>query len=154
MPPPAKLAELADTIVFVSVNVPAFRMPPPPSALPFRIVTPEIAATTKTLLISRTREDLFPTIARLKGPAPRIVKFLSITTVPPVNVIVPATLTLMVSPADEIATAFRNEPGPLSNVLVTVSVLPKAEAAIRRTHMLKKARIVFVLAQFMAISDP
>src|SRR5437667_6816843 len=57
--------------------------------------------------------------ASRSAPGPLIVMFLLITSSPLVRLIAPVTANVIVSPSFEPASAWRNEPGPLSLVLVT-----------------------------------
>jgi hypothetical protein len=59
-------------------------------------------------------------------PGPLIFRFLLIESGPLVSVIVPLTVKLTVSPAEAAAIAAHSELGLLSDVSVTVMVLPKA----------------------------
>ena len=63
-----------------------------------------------------------------------MVTFLSTNNSPPVRLIVPATAKLMVSPSFALASACRNEPGPLSFVLVTVIVVACAWITTAQQH--------------------
>src|SRR5258708_4378298 len=67
-----------------------------------------------------TRLALLPLTVRLAAPGPLMVRFLLMATWPVVSVIVPVTPTLSVLPAQALAIALRNDPGPASLVLVTV----------------------------------
>ena len=77
-------------------------------------------------LMKKMRDVLLPLISNWLAPGPLIVRFLSITNSPLVNVIVqgqPLRLNVMVSPALASIIAWRREPGPLSAVVVTESVV-------------------------------
>ena len=63
-----------------------------------------------------------PFIVRFAAPGPLIVTLLSTTSSPLVSCIVPVTEKLIVSPSFASASAWRNEPAPLSFVFVTVVV--------------------------------
>src|SRR6266545_1010201 len=69
-----------------------------------------------------TRLLAFPSTARLPAPGPEMVMFLSTSSSPLVNTIVPDTAKVIVSPSFAVASAWRNEPAPLSLVFVTVMV--------------------------------
>jgi hypothetical protein len=77
-----------------------------------------------------------------------IVRFFPITSGPPVSVIVPEMFTMIVSPATAPATASRRDPGPLSNVLVTITVLANARGVTNRIQMINPAVTTFVAAHF------
>src|ERR1051326_3286711 len=84
-------------------------------------------------MTSKTRKKL-PDEGRTVSefdPGPLIVMFLSITSSPLVKLMVPFTPKLIVSPSFASASAWRNEPGPLSFRLVTVMMLAGARRAIR-----------------------
>jgi hypothetical protein len=93
------------------------------------MVTPEIVAATPELM-EKTSTVLLPLIARLDAPGPLIVTFVPIVSVL-ASVTVPVIPKLMVSPGLAVAIAFLREPGPLSLLVVTVMVLPKAGAAAK-----------------------
>jgi hypothetical protein len=76
--------------------------------------------------IANTMLALLPLTVRLDAPGPVIVRFWLIVSVPVVNVIVPVTLKLIVSPGAAEAIAARSEPAPASLVLMTVVVLADA----------------------------
>ncbi len=74
---------------------------------------------------------------RFEAPGPEITKSLLISNSPLVNTIVPLTEKSIFSPGAAPAIAARNEPEPLSAVLVTVAASPGktiAEAAKHRTQ--------------------
>src|SRR5438128_8559599 len=77
------------------------------------------------------RKDAFAArdTARRSAPGPLMVMFLLITSSPLVRLMVPVTANAIVSPSFAIASAWRNEPGPLSLVLVTVIVSLRASNA-------------------------
>ncbi|PYL71148.1 MAG: hypothetical protein DMF26_20010 [Verrucomicrobia bacterium] len=62
---------------------------------------------------------------------PLMVTLLSITSSPLVKLMVPLTAKLMVSPSLASASAWRNEPGPLSFRLVTVMMFAGARQIVR-----------------------
>ena len=64
-------------------------------------------------------------------PGPLIVMFLSITSSPLVKLIVPVTANSIVSPSFASASAWRNEPDPLSFRLVTVMMFAGARRVVR-----------------------
>ena len=68
-----------------------------------------------TLLVAIYRKVL--------STGPEIVMLLSTSSSPAVNPIVPVTAKLIMSPLFASASAWRNEPGPLSSVLVTVMTI-------------------------------
>src|SRR6266496_3394588 len=72
-------------------------------------------------------------MVRLPEPGPRIVRSLSINSSPLVSVMVSPVEKLMVSPGVALAIASRNEPGPLSAVVVTVAAHPQGERSIAMT---------------------
>src|SRR5438046_4677793 len=67
--------------------------------------------------------------ARRFAPGPLMVMFLLITSSPLVRLIAPVTANVIVSPSLAVARAWRNEPGPLSFVFVTVVVSAEADTA-------------------------
>jgi hypothetical protein len=68
-----------------------------------------------------TRLAALPLTAKLVTPGPRMVTLLVISSSPVVSVMVPeTTVASIVSPSAAQANAPRNEPGPLSAVVVTV----------------------------------
>src|SRR5262249_35263512 len=99
----------------LTVNVPKFQIP----VCAFLMVRPEIAAGFSGKK-PKTNNAWFPSIESCSAPGPEIVMFLLIGSAPLVSVIVPVTAKLIVSPSWAIVRARRNEPGPLSFVLVTV----------------------------------
>src|SRR6476646_1570768 len=107
------LRELPLMTQFMTVN-----MPPLIPTAPSLMVRPEmVAAPTE-----KTDWNWMPTIERWSAPGPEIVTFLATTSAPLVRVIVPRTAKVMRSPSCATASAWRNEPGPLSFVFVTVIV--------------------------------
>src|SRR5947207_2385527 len=103
-------------------------MPPPalpgnrnPLARPLATVTPEIV-TTEFGVIWNTRLVALLLMVSFAAPGPRMVTLLSTNSSPLVSVIVPLTVMLIVPPLDARESALRNEPGPLSAVLVTALV--------------------------------
>ena len=68
------------------------------------------------------RRFALPLIARLSAPGPEIVMFLVTSNSPLVKPMVPVTAKPIMSPLFASASAWRNESGPLSFVLVTVIV--------------------------------
>src|SRR5436190_8582425 len=120
---PAKLSEMVQS---VSVNAPAFRIPPPPGpscAAPFEIVIPEIEtfAVLEVMLKTRARMTVRSTCTvKWLAPGPVMVRFLSITNSPLVRVMVVILGTkLIVSPGEASRIACRNDPEPLSFPLQT-----------------------------------
>src|SRR5205085_1896731 len=105
---------------------------PPPSrtvwllAFPFVTVRPEIV-TVRPEPIWKTRLVALPFTARFAAPGPEMVMLVLTSSSPLVSPIVPVTAKLMVSPSLASASAWRNEPGPLSFVFVTVMVAAEAE---------------------------
>src|SRR3954468_14707335 len=123
-------------------------MPAPSSAavFPFVIVKPLIV----TLLfeaIRNTRLAALPLMARLGAPGPDIVTFLFTMSWAVVKVIVPVTEKLIVSPSLAIPSASRNDPGPLSLVLVTVMISADTDAGTATMHnSARKPASAFILA--------
>src|SRR5216117_890693 len=125
VPSPELLCEMVQS---VSVNTPALRIPPPPSALystkPCEIVIPEIETVTALELMRKIRNrgplgGLRCTVKRL-APGPVMVRFLSITNSPLVRVtVVTLGAKLIVSPGEASRIACRNDPEPLSFPLQT-----------------------------------
>src|SRR6266542_4350902 len=103
-----------------------------------------------------TRLVAFPSTARLAAPGPSIITFLSTGSSPLVNTIVPDTAKVIVSPSFAMASAWRNEPAPLSLVLVTVMVAPCARSATAKNRATAIAtgliRVVIFLGGFMGSS--
>src|SRR6266699_2591472 len=124
---PTRLAELL-TMLLRSVRPPWLRMPPPPlpvASNPLVTVKPEIV--TVEPKFSNTRKVALPFTARLAAPGPEMVMLWLTTSSALVRVMVPVTAKLIVSPSFAILSAWRNEPGPLSLVFVTVMVVAYAE---------------------------
>ena len=70
---------------------------------------------------------MLPSTARTSAPGPLIVTFVRTSNSPLVSVMAPEIpVALMVSPLFAIASACRNDPGPLSSVLVTVMIVASA----------------------------
>src|SRR5882724_4642064 len=95
------------------------------------MVSPEIAT---VAAISNTLEELFPLITRVEAPGPLIIRSWLIKSSPLVSVMIAGKVIwakLIVSPGEAFAIASRSEPGPLSDVLVTVMVLPKTDTALK-----------------------
>ena len=88
---------LPETMLFMSINVPKFEMPPPLTALlPCSTVRPEIE-TVALESIRKAEEAPPPLMARLGAPGPTMLTELAISRLPLVSVIVPLTLKLIVS---------------------------------------------------------
>ena len=85
--------------------------------MPLRIVTPEIVTSPPVML--NTRLLSLPLIANCAAPGPFSVSAFEIAISPPVNVMTPLTANSIVSPGPASATAWRNDPGPLSAVSLT-----------------------------------
>ena len=68
------------------------------------------------------------------GPGPEMVMLLLMKSSSLVNPIVPVTAKIIVSPSFASASAWRNEPGPLSLVLVTVMVSAFAGIATAQSN--------------------
>src|SRR6266536_3865240 len=68
------------------------------------------------------------------GPGPLIVMLLSITSSPLVKPMVPVTAKVILSPSFALTSACRNEPGPLSFVLVTVMMVARVEIVIAQSR--------------------
>ena len=76
---------------------------------------------------------MLPSTASTPAPAPLIVTLLSTSNCPVVSVMTPEIpIASIVSPSFASASAWRNEPGPLSLVLLTMTVV--ARAGIVRTQ--------------------
>src|SRR3954467_15198074 len=84
------------------------------------MVRPEMV-TVRPEVMWNTRLWLLPLTARLSEPGPEIVMLLITSSSPLVNPIVPVTAKPTTSPSSASSSAWRNEPGPLSFVLVTMS---------------------------------
>jgi len=85
--------------------------------------------------MTKTGTESAPLIARADAPGPVMVKDLSaaLSIVSAVLIVMVAgrtRLKLIVSPLAEASMAARSEPGPLSFVFVTMSVLPNAGATM------------------------
>src|SRR5207302_8288240 len=81
-------------------------------------VTPFMTRNTRLVVLGK-----LPLMARLVGPGPLMLRSLVMTNWPLVRVIVPVTpVASMVSPFAAPASAARNDPAPLSAVLLTVIV--------------------------------
>src|SRR6059036_2755066 len=90
--------------------------------------------TARDSLIQNTRSAALPFTARIAGPGPRTVTLLETNSWPLVMVMVPEMpVASIVSTSDTLASASRNEPGPLSLVLLTVNVAAGAGGARANT---------------------
>src|SRR6266545_2231109 len=101
-----------------------------------------------------TRLVAFPSTARLSAPGPEMVMFLSTSSSPLVKPILPDTAKVMVSPSLASASAWRNEPGPLSLVFVTVIVAACARNATaqNRAAAIPANLILGVILVFIGVS--
>src|SRR5205085_10533283 len=99
-------------------------MPPPAEAAPLLIVIPPMVTVWPGLTwkIRKAGAARFRWTERTSAPDPLIVMFFVIVSSPLVRTIVElvGTLKVIVSPSCAAASAWRNEPAPLSAVLVTV----------------------------------
>src|SRR6266446_554651 len=98
-------------------------MPPPAEAAPLLIVIPAMVTVWPGLTwkIRKAAAATSRWTERTSAPGPLIVRFFVITSSPLVRMIVElAMLNVIVSPFCAAASAWRNEPAPLSPVLVTV----------------------------------
>ena len=99
-------------------------MPPPESARPLLTVRPEMVAVAPDVTL-KMRKSGVP-LAKLRwmvrrvAPGPEMVRFLPMSSSALVSSMVPLTAKSIVSPAAASAIALRNDPGPLSAVLMTV----------------------------------
>src|SRR5438067_5723456 len=111
----------------VTGPTPPLKMPPPNLPTAFLIVTSEIV----TDPIDTTRNTVpaaLPSTASRSAPGPFIVTLLLTSNFPLVSVITPLIpVASIVSPSFASASAWRSEPGPLSLVLVTITVAACAE---------------------------
>ena len=128
MPPP-RAAEFPLTVQSLSLSVaefpPSLKTPAPllPGALPFVILKPEMVA--PDVKLSNTRKVPLPSTDRLSAPGPLTVTAVVICNSPLVSKMVPEMpVASMMSPLTAVASASRNEPGPLSLVFVTTMILP------------------------------
>src|SRR5206468_991770 len=154
VPSPELLSEMVQS---VSVNTPALKIPPPPSALystkPCEIVIPEIETVTALELMRKIRNrgplgGLRCTVKRL-APGPVMVRFLSITNSPLVRVtVVTLGAKLIVSPGEASRIACRNDPGPLSLMLVTVMVAAGVLVAVQLSVLGLYLPPVFISREF------
>src|SRR5436190_7582753 len=124
-------------------------MPPPLSARPFLMVRPEVMPTTPgwtwKMRNSGVPAAALRCTARLPAPGPVITRFLLIDSSPLVKVIAPVTEKSIVSPEVAAAIALRNEPGPLSVVVVTVIVAAIPGCTSRTASRNKKKPIRFLI---------
>ena len=130
------IAVLSSSTQVVTLRFPKLSMPPPCRARPFAIVkfsmvdaTPE--ETVKTFWVPP------PLTVSLLAPRPSTVRFTPIVSGPEVSVIVsPLRLLakLIVSPLAAVVMAARSEPGPLSWLFMTVTVLSSVRSSIRSTR--------------------
>src|SRR6478672_8246302 len=134
MPPPAPfgaLAELPLRVQLITLNVEwSLYMPPPyrPEAEPLTMLKPEISALAPSLTW-KTRLAWLASTAKLFGPGPLMLTILFTTSSPLASVIVcplSEESKLIASSLWASASACRNEPGPLSRLLVTVMVAASA----------------------------
>lgn len=109
----------------------------PPLPAPFRKVIRE-AVKLAPPAITNTRLALFPLIEISPGPGPSKMTLMETGRCPLVSVMVwpwIAAENWMISPESAEASVARNEPGPLSLALVTVSVAACAEATAKRARI-------------------
>src|SRR6266496_5869938 len=92
-----------------------------------------------------------PLVKPLVMVRPEMVMLLSTNSSPLVSPMVPVTAKVIVSPSFAMASAWRNEPGPLSLVLVTVMVAPCARSATAKnsamaiaTGLIRGVILVFI----------
>src|SRR5204863_9977882 len=89
---------------------------------------PEIVTVSPDIGIRNTRLPMFPSTASTSAPAPLIVTLVSTSNSPLVRLMTPdIPVASIVSPSFAIASAWRNEPRPLSLVLLTMIVVARAE---------------------------
>ena len=115
------LAVLFDRVLLVTVRVPLLKMPPPPSALPSSMVSPEMETVTAEAT-STTPTAPSPLTASALAPDPAIVTLVSMSMVLE-SVMVEQEgerANAMMSPELAFSTAWRNDPDPESLQLVTV----------------------------------
>src|SRR6266511_1171742 len=118
---------------------------PPPLAPALVMVRPEMV----TFLPEpkwNTRLVALPSTARLPAPGPSMVMFLSTSSSPLVNTMVPDTAKGMVA-----MSAWRNEPAPLSVVLVTVMVAACARNATAQNRAIAIAAVITLGGIFVFI---
>src|SRR6266508_419796 len=123
---------------------------PPPLAPALVMVRPEMV----TFLPEpkwNTRLVALPSTARLPAPGPSMVMFLSTSSSPLVNTMVPDTAKVMVSPSLMSMSAWRNEPAPLSLVLVTVMVAAFARNATAQNRAIAIAAVITLGGIFVFI---
>src|SRR2546425_1546140 len=129
--PPPNPAVLLLSVLFVTLTVAVLllRIPPPeePAAtIPFEMVKSENVTTPGLAKFTlKTRELLLPEIVNRLAPGPWKVRFLSISNSPVVSVIGlvtwPGVMSkVIVLPGQALAMIPRNEPAPLSLLLVTM----------------------------------
>src|SRR6478736_3486280 len=118
-------------------------MPPPGSLpeLPFVIVRPDMV-TVLPEATWNTRLLAFPFTARLLAPGPEMVMLLFTSSSPLVRPIVSVTAKVIVSPLLASASAWRNEPAPLSFVFVTVMTSPRSVMTTARDRAMKIAALI------------
>ena len=137
-PPPVPEAELPLTVQSVSVTEPPSLYRPPP----FPVVEPSVMVRPLKLAVTppstwNTRLAPPPLTVSLLAPSPSIVTFTPIVSGPEFSVIVsPLRLLakLIVSPLEAVVMAARSEPGPLSWLFMTVTVLSSVRSSIRSTR--------------------
>ncbi|PYJ28101.1 MAG: hypothetical protein DMF24_11165 [Verrucomicrobia bacterium] len=122
MPPPRPaVLPLIMQLVITKVSLFSLSMPPPAlPAWPFLIMKPEIVMVLPETGVRNTRLIMLPSTASTSAPGPLIVTLVSTSSSPLVRLITPdIPLASIVSPLFAMASACRNDPGPLSFVLVT-----------------------------------
>src|SRR5437870_763249 len=129
--PPPNPAVLVLSVLFVTLTVAVLllRMPPPedpPATMPFAMVkSANVTIFGLAIVTLKTRELLLPETVNRLAPGPWKVRFLSISNSPVVSVIGLVTWPGVISkvivlPGQALAMIPRNEPAPLSLLLVTM----------------------------------
>ena len=154
-PPSPALLPLTVQLLIVTIELFSLSMPPPvvPAWL-FLIVKPEIVTVKPEETIRNPRLAMLPSTASTSAPAPLIVTLVFTSNSPLVSVMAPEMLVAsIVSPSFAIASASRNEPGPLSFVFVTVMMFARALEDVMQSSVTQTATNVPELFRLNIIFD-